>query len=149
MLERGFSFQPINDVEGQYTKGDYVLFPRRTDKAKNAEIKTEEENPNGNLFIEKWSDKRPERERPGWLYNLTECNLLFYIFLKLKIMYMLDFQALRTFDFSKYDEVPQTKQVQNNLSTGYLVPTKDLREAGIIKVTHYFNGNPDEDNSGN
>lgn len=101
-----------------------------TGKSANLECKSEYKE-TGNLFIESWSNRTAGR--PGWLFNLTECDILLYHFLEPDgALYTVKFSRLREFDFSRYREVPQSRYLQANDTWGYLVPVNDLREGRVI-----------------
>jgi hypothetical protein len=135
----GIPYVPITSKEDQLTHGDYYLFKKHVP----TDLKTEERNPNGNLFAEEWSNY-PVRH--GWLRNLTECKFLVYIFLSTKTMYWVNFSRFVAYVDQHYTErnlVRQDKTEQKNDSQGYLVPIWKLREEGIIVRTDYL----DEDES--
>jgi len=123
-------FDPNQEFESQFQLrcGDVRLTTKRG--IYNIEIKTECSDKFGNLFIETWSDRRNKRR--GWLYNLTECHGLFYVFLKQRITYVMNFEKLRHFDLTPYDEKPQMMHPQDNETWGHPVPIEDLLAAGVI-----------------
>lgn len=89
------------------------------------EIKAEEENLHGNLFLETWSNRA--RFTPGWMFA-SRADLLLYHFIKTNEVWRLDFERLRRWAFHEnriYDfpEKPQKKHDQLNDTWGRCVPT--------------------------
>jgi len=125
---RGWTLQPYVDRWSQIHRGDYRAVNSSTGVVMNLEVKAEAKS-TGNLFIETWSNKTEGRR--GWLYNLDECSCLIYHFLDSKA-YVIQFERLRNFDLSRYEEKPQHRYEQRNDTWGVLVPIADLKRAGVI-----------------
>lgn len=115
------------------TKGDVV----------GVEIKGEETERTGNLFLEIWSNKH--RWRQGWLYHL-QTDLLLYAFLDTRALYVVSFHRLREWAFTTpgmrgpdypgriwdYPEREQRKRMQLNDTWGRCVPISVLmKEVGM------------------
>ena len=101
------------------------------------EVKAERANKYKNLFIEIWSNKSIGRK--GWFFNLIHTDLLYYVFLREQVIYVVDFKKLKTFDISKYPEKVQTTHEQDNDSWGRCVPIVALEAAGVIFATRNMN----------
>jgi hypothetical protein len=95
------------------------------------DIKTENEDKYGNLFLETWSNKK--RNTPGWFVPDVgvKADFVYYIFLKQKILYVLDLPKLRKWAFNdknleRYPEKMQNKYDQLNDTWGRCVKINDL-----------------------
>ena len=95
------------------------------------DIKTENEDKYGNLFLETWSNKK--RNTPGWFVPDVgvKADFVYYIFLKQKILYILDLPKLRKWAFNdknieRYPEKMQNKYDQLNDTWGRCVKINDL-----------------------
>lgn len=108
------------------------------------ELKTEETF-TGNLFLENWSNLDFDRRKAGWMWT-KHCDILFYYFLDNKELYVINpFEELfrwfhgsvsRAEDgtfaadsqprYAKYRWTPQKKCKQNNKTTGFIVPIRDV-----------------------
>lgn len=111
------------------------------------ELKTEEEDKYGNLFLETWSNLNFDRRKPGWMWTL-KCDILLYYFLASKELYSIDFRKLwawfhgqihgnmeliQPFGTRRYTLKLQKKCVQLNRTTGLAVPINDLISVGVIR----------------
>ena len=110
------------------------------------ELKAEKDFTN-NFFIEEWSNR--SRGNPGWLYKL-DADLLFYHFLDVNILYLIDFQQLKKWllsmppDFCRYKtsqinlcqypEKRQAKYDQKNDTWGRLVPIRDISDTKHVRM---------------
>ena len=109
----------------QKTCGDFLARHRR-DFAEYVELKAEEANLYGNLFLETWSNK--SRRTPGWMLTCT-ADWLWYYFVNNRELYLVPFANLtewakqRMFDFP---EKPQGKYAQLNDTWGRCVPISVL-----------------------
>lgn len=99
------------------------------------DIKTENEDKYGNFFLETWSNKK--RNTPGWfpLEAGVKADFVYYVFLKQKLLYILDLPKLRKWAFEehnieRYPEKMQNKYDQLNDTWGRCVKIKDLIDAG-------------------
>ena len=128
------SWQQRDEFEFQLHCGDYTVTTTR--RTINAEVKAEQTS-TGRLYVEIWSNKRIGRR--GWLYNLDQCDFLFYGFLNLQILCIVDFRKLRQFDLSAWPELLQYKNEQANDTYGVPVPISNLLEAGVIVKKVYMN----------
>jgi hypothetical protein len=128
-------------AEFQYTKGDCIVYDG--DEKYPVEVKTEKADKYDNFFIETWSHK--QIGRPGWLYNLTTTRHIYYVFLRERLIYVLDFAKLKALDISGYEEKPQSKYEQDNDTWGRPVPIEHLRAAGIIVHTYRMKPEIDSD----
>lgn len=95
------------------------------------DIKTEKEDKYGNLFLETWSNKK--RNTPGWVVPGVgvKADFVYYIFLKQRILYILDLPKLRKWAFEdknieRYPEKMQNKYDQLNDTWGRCVKIQDL-----------------------
>jgi hypothetical protein len=135
-----FNRHDIRNAEFQ-TYGDLIVKRAVKDKHELVELKIEETNIYGNLFIETWSNKN--WWNPGWLYK-TKADWLFYYFIKEDQLYQMKMENLRRFlfethntgkveTFAKYQEKPQKKYNQPNQTFGLCVPISDLlKQTGLI-----------------
>lgn len=98
------------------------------------EIKVEESNEHGNLFLESWSNK--SRYNPGWLIK-SEADLLVYYFLSTDECYVLRMQQLKAWAFttdhgrwaiSHFPERQQNKYDQRNDTWGWCVPIQNCMD---------------------
>lgn len=121
--------EDIKNQEQQIHYGDLKVYYGSFD-VYFVEVKTEPDSVNGAFFMETLSDAN--KGRPGWLYNLTHCDVLIYIFLNYNIGFVFNYEILqsRCSDkfLSKFKFVEQYKNIQNNLTCGYLVPIPVLSE---------------------
>ena len=116
--------------------GDLIVVRPEKDKHELVELKIEETNRHGNLFIETWSNKN--WWNPGWIVK-TKADWLFYYFIEQDELYQLKIEKLRKFIFStnetgrvdafaKYQEKPHQKYKQPNQTCGLCVPITDLKK---------------------
>lgn len=133
----------LNDSRGQefQTYGDLIVVGPNSEKHELIELKIEEANSHGNLFIETWSNKN--WWNPGWIFK-TKAEWLFYYFLQEDELYRIRIEDLRRFvfgigktgtvsAFAKYREKPQKKYNQPNQTCGLCVPIKDIEaQAGLL-----------------
>jgi len=119
--------------ELQKSVGD-VLMNRHNGDVVAIEIKAEESNQHGNLFIETWSNK--SRFTLGWVYTLN-ADILLYHFIAQDELYVIDFQKLRTWLFAdrdgkpnidRYREAAQAKRDQLNDTWGRCVRIADIKQ---------------------
>ena len=103
------------------------------------DLKTENEDKYGNLFLETWSNKK--RNTPGWFPPDVgvKADFVYYIFLKQKILYILDLPKLRKWAFEegnirRYPEKMQNKYDQLNDTWGRCVKIVDLINEGLCVV---------------
>ena len=99
------------------------------------EVKVEKEDKHENFFLETWSNRK--WFTPGWMYT-TDCDRLWYFFLKERKLYSIDFGRLRQWafwlkdgrgPFYSYKEKKQKEYEQNNDTWGRCVPIDVIREA--------------------
>lgn len=95
------------------------------------EVKCEQENKFGNLYLETWSNR--SRYTLGWMFTL-QCDVLLYHFLSDDELYVLRFDKLREWAFHKqqiwkFEEKPEGQSDQQNDTWGRCVPIKVLTEA--------------------
>lgn len=130
----------------QLVAGD-VLYNDKNDRLWAVEIKCEEENKFGNLFLETWSNRNLEDKanhsyhgsNQGWLHH-CRADLLLYYFLDSDELYIIDLFSLKRWAFGcantpgriyGFDEKPQAKRAQRNDTWGRCVPIAVLnRELG-------------------
>ena len=94
------------------------------------ELKAEEENKHGNLFLETWSNRK--RRTVGWMYY-CDADKLFYFFCKERAMYSMDMHELQSWAFDKkriyeFPEKEQSKYTQMNDTWGRCVPIPVIRD---------------------
>jgi hypothetical protein len=127
------------DVDEQTYHGDVRLRMVEILDKVYLEIKTEQTNPKGNLFLEHWSNKSTGRK--GWIYN-CEFDWLYYLFKDTKEAYLIDGKKFREFlkteEFAKLEERKQRRRNQPNDSWGKLCPIKRLIELGIAHEVHHI-----------
>ena len=114
--------------------GDVVLNTSLKNVA-SVEIKSEQENKYGNLFLETWSNR--QRFTVGWMYTLN-ADFLFYYFIENRQLFICNFQALKKWAFIdsniyKYTEKPQSKYTQLNDTWGRCVPINILKNEVCFK----------------
>jgi hypothetical protein len=102
------------------------------------EVKVEERS-TGNLFLERWSNRR--RLTPGWL-PYSQADLLLYFFLDAAALYTCDFHRLKQWAYAhngvpgqprieQFPLVRQRQHEQKNDTWGYLVPIAALAPVGL------------------
>lgn len=135
----------------QETLGDGI-FQAPTGRAWSVEIKVEEDDLYGNLFLEMWSNRNLEhRERHiefgsnvGWMQKLR-ADLLLYYFLNPDKLYVLDLFRLQQWAFGSkltgqpgriyaFPEKPQSKRSQANDTWGRCVPLTVLAKEVRYKL---------------
>jgi hypothetical protein len=98
------------------------------------EIKVEEEDKHGNLFLESWSNK--SQYNPGWFVK-SDADLLIYYFLESDDAYVLNLPKLKAWGFttehgrwlvSHFPERVQDKRQQRNDTWGWCVPIQKCIE---------------------
>lgn len=97
------------------------------------EIKAEQSNKSGNLFLETWSNK--SRLNPGWLVK-SRADYLLYYFVDTDELYRIGLPALQRWAFacdenhrpniSRYPEKKQSKYDQINDTWGACVPLSEI-----------------------
>jgi hypothetical protein len=129
------------DAEFQ-SYGDLIVKRPNSIKHELVELKIEQTNKHGNLFIETWSNK--SWFNPGWIYK-SKADLLFYYFLEQDELYTMSMVDLKKFvfkvndqkqlmAFGKYKERQQSKHSQPNLTCGLCVPIPDLlQQPGLLR----------------
>lgn len=105
------------------------------------DLKTEIEDKYGNFFLETWSNKK--RNTPGWFLPEVgvKADFVYYVFLKQKILYILDLPELRKWSFEdhnieRYPEKMQNKYDQLNDTWGRCVKITDLINEGQCIVVN-------------
>lgn len=136
----------VNDSRGAEFQsfGDLIVVRPNQNKHELIELKIEEENSFGNLFIETWSNKN--WWNPGWIYK-SKAEWLFYYFLREDALYQVSMNNLKRFVFStgesgkvetfaRYKEKAQRKYNQPNQTCGLCVPIEDLeKHAGLVTLS--------------
>lgn len=136
-------------MEGQFfldaVYGDWLL--KHAGKHAFVEVKTERRDPNGNFFIEHWSNER--WRNPGWFYK-CRADVLWYYFLESDELYRINFRALRMWGLTNLgseawmqvnlDKYPErdARADQRNATMGRLVPIQTIVDLGFV------NGDPPE-----
>jgi len=161
LVERAHEGRVVRTSKGNLSKhlqasfGDVML---NTDEetVHSLEIKVEEENRTGNLFLETWSnrnldnrDSHSERgSKPGWMIS-QRADFLLYYFLCSDELFTIPFFRLKRWAFGfeaspgrqidgriyKYDEKPQAKYSQLNDTWGRCVPISVLEKEIKLKRT--------------
>jgi hypothetical protein len=105
------------------------------------DLKTENEDKYGNFFLETWSNKK--RNTPGWFPPEVgvKADFVYYLFLRQKILYILDLPKLRKWAFEednlkRYPEKMQNKYDQLNDTWGRCVRIDDLINEGLCVVVN-------------
>lgn len=103
------------------------------------EMKFEQSNVTGNLFLESWSNR--SRLTPGWMLK-CDATLLTYYFIETDELYVLDLPKLRRWAFdgwriAKYPEKCQSKRDQKNDTWGWCVPVADCVAAAGVRDGKY------------
>lgn len=137
----------------QETLGD-AIFQMPTGRAWSVEIKVEEDDAYGNLFLETWSNRNLEERQkhiergsnPGWMTHLR-ADLLLYYFLNPDRLYALDLFRLQQWAFGSklsgvagriyaFPEKCQSKRMQMNDTWGRCVPLSVLAKEVGYKLIH-------------
>jgi len=132
--QKSFSGRFVLTSKGRLSKflqkevGDVVLNTSLKEVV-SIEIKSEQENKYGNVFLETWSNRH--RFTLGWMYTLN-ADFLFYYFVNDKQLLICNFQSLKKWAFIeskiyKYNEKLQSKYIQLNDTWGRCVPIKTLK----------------------
>lgn len=115
--------------------GDLLLNTHADGTIYSVELKVEEENRHGNLYLETWSNRNFMPRRVGWMYT-QQADMLWYYFLREDSLYVFNMRRLwqwahvepshrvpggvgRMFDFP---EKMQVKREQRNVTAGRCVP---------------------------
>lgn len=119
--------------------GDWVL--TKGGKYRGIELKAEQTNEYGNLFLETWSNRH--WFTLGWMYT-CRADWLYYYFVKQQHLYTLSMPALKAWAFGsgqgdgaiyRYSEKPQGKyKDQKNDTWGRPVPIKTLMAIPELKM---------------
>jgi hypothetical protein len=128
--------------EYQREHGDLWYNANRTGKRHTVELKAEEADKHGNLFLETWSNKADTHPRLGWLYT-SRADWLWYYFIAEDSLYVIKMLELRRWAFwgglhghgrvYQYREGIQSKREQRNCTTGACVPIEVIEsEVGCI-----------------
>jgi hypothetical protein len=123
------------------TYGDIIVKPPHLDHHLLVELKIEQSNCHGNLFVETWSNRA--WFTPGWLFT-SKAEQLFYYFLEEDQLFVVGMHDLKSFIFqrnaenklavlSRYQEKPQAKYKQLNQTFGLCVPIGHLSDSVPIK----------------
>lgn len=130
--------------ELQKTIGD-VLMNTNDGRISAVEIKAEQQNKHGNLFLELWSNL--SRYTPGWMVTLN-CDVLLYHFIEDDLLCVINFQKLKKWAFRdksnrsphqvgniwRFPLRPQRAYTQLNDTHGACVPISVIRaEVGIAE----------------
>lgn len=133
--QRAYNGQYVVTAKGplardlQKTVGDF-LYNADSETVYGIELKAEEENKYGRLFLETWSNRK--WFTLGWMYTL-QTDILLYHFLNDDLLYRIPFRKLRTWAFHEgriyeYKERPQSKYAQKNDTWGRCVPIDVLHK---------------------
>ena len=119
----------------QFLQNNYgdVLVSVDSNTFVSVEMKTEQENKYGNLYLETWSNRK--WNTPGWMDKLKSCDILLYNFLDSDECYGAHFPTLVTWfneNKHKYKEKPQGKYVQANDTWGRPVPITVLLQKKLF-----------------
>ena len=147
--QRSFNGQYVITNKGplardlQKTVGD-ALFNSDSDTVWSIEIKAEEQDKYGNLFLETWSNRK--QYTPGWMITLN-ADLLLYHFISDQKLVRLPLQNLKAWAFQdgkiyEYPEKEQNKYTQLNDTWGRTVPIVDLKNLKgfeILDLSHLEN----------
>lgn len=137
--QRAFNGQFVLTSKGplakelQCTVGD-ALYNADPDTVYSVEVKAEEENKYGNLFLETWSNL--SRFKPGWMVTL-QADLLLYHFLQSDELFVIEYQKLKSWAFRErriysFPERAQSKRAQLNDTWGRCVPIETIeKEVGL------------------
>ena len=126
---RYLHIRPVPDnIATQLEWGDIVLPPLKALGIghKKIEVKTELKDPNGNFFIERWSNKSTGRD--GWL-TTSPADELFYLFWDVGYGFRFPCwqQSAWMIDYNQYRLVEQKQTDQHNDTWGFLVPHGSLK----------------------
>lgn len=123
-------------VELQRSVGDALV--NATDgRILGLEVKAEQVDRYGNLFLETWSNR--ERFTPGWMITLN-ADVLLYCFIDTRMLYAMDFQELKQWAFWKgriyaFPEKRQSAYSQINDTWGRCAPIATLRsEIRVLEI---------------
>jgi len=118
-----------DDITIQLEYGDILILGEKSlgIKKKKIEVKTELDDPNGNFFMERWSNKRTGRH--GWL-KTSKADELYYLYWNMGYGFRFDSWQhsawMIDYQYKDYRLVQQGKQTQENDTWGYLVPQDSL-----------------------
>ena len=142
-----------NDTKELQEHGD--VRAQIDNRAYSVEIKTEEENKHGHIFLETWSNlceeddgngKKILHDKRGWL-DSNRADMLIYICLKTEEIYTIYMYALKRWAFLdgriySFEEKKQSKRDQKNVTHGRVVPIDILiEEVGMRKYIKDEDGN--------
>lgn len=125
-------------LETQKRYGDALI--ARSGESRWLEIKAEEEEKHGNLFLEVWSNK--SQLNPGWMIH-SRADLIFYHFVAQDVLYALKLPEIQRWAFdvsmgkpaiSQYPLKPQDKYQQRNDTWGHCVPISVCQEVAGMGV---------------
>lgn len=157
LKERSFNGQLVLPNKGalarhlQETAGDVLLNSDDAGRLWSIEIKAEAERRHDNFFLETWSNRNLDDQRshasrgsnPGWMFKLNS-ELLFYYFLNIDELFVIDLFRLQQWAFGTRDVAPriwaypqkmQSKYTQMNDTWGACVPIAVIgREVGFKRV---------------
>jgi hypothetical protein len=136
--------------ELQKSVGDIVFNPSvAPDTVVTAEVKAEQTNAYGNVFLEIWSNL--SRFTPGWLYTLN-ADLLLYHFLDEDELFVFHFQRLKRWAFTpdgnggvplyRFPVKRQSKYNQLNDTWGACVPLARIPPNALIEHVRCLSGEP-------
>lgn len=119
-------------MELQARYGD-VLFNAKNGEVVAVEVKIEQRNKYGNLFLETWSNRNYQMSKRGWLDTLN-ADYIWYYFLDDDELYIIDFPRLWNWcyvagNIYNYPEKEQKKYDQLNTTCGRVVPIEHLLAA--------------------
>lgn len=115
----------VGDAVGQDSDGRIITI----------DWKVEEANKWGNFFLETWSNRKFEYSKPGWFLDL-KAEQIWYYFLESDELYIIDNKSIWNWAFVdgniyNYQEKPQSKYLQKNLTFGRCVPIEDILKSNV------------------
>lgn len=117
-----------HEINVQLEWGDIVLPPLPTlgITTKKVEVKTEWNNPAGNFFMERWSNRKAKRD--GWVIT-SPADELYYLFWNEGYGFRFPCwqQTAWMIDYNQYNLKEQKKTEQHNDTWGYIVPIHSLK----------------------
>lgn len=140
----GFDNPKSLSEEFQKTVGDFIVKTSPT-RADTIEVKAEEAELYGNIFLETFSNRHPGHINPGWLVKI-KCSKLFYYFCRERWLLSFDMQKLRSWaleldNIFRFPEKKQGKRKQLNITSGHCVPIDVLIDE-LNPNQFFFEGEP-------
>ena len=135
--EHGTLVQTHGQLFAQKYIGDMIGKSKSTGNAVSIEVKAEQDDATGNLFLESWSNRAHFTH--GWMHT-SQAEMLWYYFVGPQKLYTCELDKLKQWAFahnknrsgfsnvSRFPERVQSKYMQSNDTWGWCVPVTVLLE---------------------